>query len=101
MTASFTGFITKQASGNFTNGGSGKFKPLRRKNSTETKDQNSFDPFKQRYNRMAFKASRDPVYSAFDYVENQSLSKITSDFIQENIKYPLNQLYGKLTNAFA
>ncbi|MFA6988562.1 MAG: hypothetical protein WC197_00695 [Candidatus Gastranaerophilaceae bacterium] len=94
-----TNFTATATSKNFTSGGSGKFRPLRKKNSS--KDKNSFDPFESRYNRMAFKGSRDPVYAAFNYVEGQSLSKVTSDFIQENIKYPLNKLYSKLTNAFA
>jgi hypothetical protein len=97
-----TSFMTMPISNTFSSGGSGKFKPLKRNNyHEEYEDQDSFDPFEPKYNRMAFKSSTDPVYMAFDYVENQSLSKITSDFIQENIKYPINKLYEKLTHTSA
>lgn len=97
-----TAFISNppQASGNFSSGGSGRFKPLRKKSNGVTSG-DSFNPFQPQYNRMAFNSSRDPVYAAFDYLEKQPLSQIASDFVKESIKYPLTKLFGRLTNAFA
>jgi hypothetical protein len=82
-----------QSSGNFSSGGSGKFKPLRGRGK-KTPEYNPFNPPK--YDRMSFKNSRDPVYIAFDHIDKQPLSKVASDFFKENISMPVSKLFTEL-----
>lgn len=95
MTASLIG-KPNQTSGNFSQGGNGKYKPLRTRKQGSGASAAEFDPFNPTYDRMHFKNTRDAVYIAFDYVENQPFSKLTSDFIKENITAPINQFLSSL-----
>ncbi len=36
--------------------------------------------------RMRFRNSKDPIYIAFEYIDNQPLDKIAKDFVQDTIK---------------
>lgn len=65
--------------------GNGKYKPLRkrRKQAKEEKKQefsylSSSDP------RMRFNNSQDPIYFAFEYLENRSLGQLMGDFVKDS-----------------
>ena len=36
--------------------------------------------------RMRFKNSEDPIYVAYDYVDNQPLSKLAKSFVKDQVK---------------
>ena len=36
--------------------------------------------------RMRFKNSQDPIYVAYDYVDNQPLSKLAKSFVKDQVK---------------
>ncbi len=81
--------ISKPAgsSGQFGGGGSGRFRPMRRKQRG-----NSSNPFAQpRFDRMSFKASKDPVYVAFDHLDKQPVSKLAKDFVKETFAIPFTK----------
>ncbi len=72
----------------FSKGGSGKYKPLRRIGTTSTAiNDYGFDPFHPQYDRMSFKSTQDPVMLAFAHVEKQSPAKLTADLIKDGIRY--------------
>ena len=75
-------------SNDFSKGGNGKYKPLRKVGTTSSpvKDY-GFDPFNPKYDRMSFKSTQDPVMLAFAHVEKQSPVKLTADLIKDGIKY--------------
>ncbi len=35
--------------------------------------------------RMRFRNSADPIYVAFDYIDNQPLSKLATSFVKESV----------------
>lgn len=35
--------------------------------------------------RMRFKNSKDPVYVAFDFIDNQSISQLAVDFVKDSL----------------
>ncbi len=75
-------------SNDFSKGGNGKYKPLRRVGAVSSAvKEYGFDPFNPTYNRMSFKSTQDPVMMAFAHVNKQSPAKLTSDLIKEGIKY--------------
>lgn len=88
-----------QSSGEFASGGSGKFKSLRKK--AKSTQASGYNPFEPKYDRMSFKASQDPVYKAFEYLDNQPISKLAADFVKENITMPMNRACGTLLAAIA
>ena len=66
-------------------GGSGRFVPLRRGRRGE------YNPFAIRtQSEISFKGQQDPLYMVFEYLDNQPVSKLASDFVKENIKMPID-----------
>ena len=40
----------------------------------------------QNDNRMRFRNSKDPIYIAFDYIDNQPLDKLAKEFFKDTVK---------------
>lgn len=40
--------------------------------------------------RMRFRNSADPIYVAFDYIDNQPLSKLATSFVKESVFEVMN-----------
>ena len=83
-----TSMVTDQrmtTSGNFSQGGNGKYKPLRTKKQGSQNNSGMYDPFNPSYDRMRFKNSQDPIYYVFDCIENRPLSTLTKEFVKDSI----------------
>ena len=87
-------------SGNFSQGGNGKYKPLKQRKVGSTTKTGAFNPFEPTYDRMAFKSSRDPIFIAFDHIEKQSPIKLTADFITEGITDSIHTIGKTLVKLF-
>lgn len=75
-------------SNDFSKGGNGKYRPLRKIRATNPNETDyGFDPFNPKYNRMSFKSTQDPVMLAFAHVEKQDPIKLTADMIKDTIHY--------------
>lgn len=83
---------------NLTQGGNGKYKPLRKVEKKENKAE--FDPFNPVYNRMHFKNARDPIYLAFDNLDRQPITKLAADLIKDGIKSSVSTIGNKLVSIF-
>lgn len=65
--------------------GNGKYRPLR--NRKRRKGTGSFTGFRYLANNdltMQFDGSKDPIYFAFEYLENRSVPQLMNDFIQDS-----------------
>jgi len=101
MTASMVTDNRLTTSSNFSQGGNGKYKPLKTKNANNKSKSGVYDPFNPAYERMRFKNSRDPIYVAFDHIDKQSPLKLTTDFIKEGISdsiHTIGKTWVKLFN---
>lgn len=87
-------------SNNFSQGGNGKYKPLKTRNADKSAKGSTYDPFNPPYDRMRFKNSRDPIFIAFDHIEKQSPLKLTTNFIKDGITDSINTIGKKLVNLF-
>lgn len=43
-------------------------------------------------NRMRFRNSKDPIYIAFDYYDNQPLDKLAKEFFKDTVKDTMNNI---------
>ena len=87
-------------SNNFSQGGNGKYKPLRQRKLGSTASTGAFNPFEPTYDRMSFKSTRDPIFIAFDHIEKQSPLKLTADFITDGITDSINTIGKTLVKLF-
>lgn len=63
-------------------GGSGRgYVPMRQGKNGNKK----YVPNYKKDARMRFKNSKDPVYVAFDFIDNQSISQLAVDFVKDSI----------------
>ena len=46
----------------------------------------------QKDRRMRFRNSKDPIYIAFDYLENQPLDKLAKDFFKDTVKDTMDNI---------
>ncbi len=66
--------------------GNGKYSPLRKRKRAKKVEQNP-NEFKYLTNNdltMRFNNSRDPIYFAFDYLENRSLPELVGDLVKDS-----------------
>ena len=64
-------------------GGSGRgYMPMRRRGGGQG-GQNGSTPNYRKDARMRFKNSKDPVFVAFDYIDNQSIPELAADFVKD------------------
>lgn len=87
-------------SNSFSQGGNGKYRPLKTRKNNGTTNSLAFDPFNPSYDRMRFKNSRDPIFVAFDQVEKQSPLKLAKDLIKESITDSINTIGQTLVTLF-
>ena len=85
---------------NFTQGGNGKYKPLKTRKNGSNKNSAAYDPFNPTFDRMHFKNSRDPIFVAFDHIDKQSPLKLTKDLIKESITDSINTIGKTLVSLF-
>lgn len=85
---------------NFSQGGNGKYKPLRTRNTSAATKPAGFDPFDPSYDRMHFKTTRDPIFIAFEHIEKQSPLKLTTDLIKDGITDSINTIGKRLVKLF-
>ncbi len=66
--------------------GNGKYRPLRkRKVKKSKKDSNKFSYLKHSTDiTMRFNNSRDPIYFAFEYLEERTVPQLMGDFIKDS-----------------
>ncbi|MDD3150699.1 MAG: hypothetical protein PHV68_07670 [Candidatus Gastranaerophilales bacterium] len=78
------GLQAASASSYYGNASSNKYTSIRKQAIDEGKKQtvNSLD-------LTDFRETQDPVYIAFDYIDNRPVSKLASEFIQESIIQPV------------
>lgn len=65
--------------------GNGRFRPLRkRKKQKRAVDPDEFSYLKKNTDlTMKFNNSKDPIYLAFDYLENKSITQLMSEFVKD------------------
>ena len=66
--------------------GNGKYKPLR-KRKKQTKTEKKVEEFSYLSNvdpRMRFNNSKDPIYFAFEYLENRTVGQLMGDFVKDS-----------------
>lgn len=86
-------------SSDLSKGGNGSFTPLTTgMDKAMMKTSNPFAKLKDE--RMDFKANRDPVFIAFDHLENQPVSKLAQDYVKENVQASINKMIKKFKKAF-
>ena len=98
-----TSLVTDQrmtTSGNFSQGGNGKYKPLLTKKQGEKSQAGVYDPFNPAYDRMRFKNSRDPIYIAFDHVDKINPLKLTADLIKDGVSSSITTIGKTLVQLF-
>ena len=66
-------------------GGNGRgYMPMRRRGGSNNSKQNTAQNFRKDA-RMRFKNSKDPVFVAFDYIDNQSIPELAADFVKDTL----------------
>lgn len=66
--------------------GSGKYRPLprKRKQAAKKSAEKELTYLDKVDSRMRFNNSKDPIYFAFEYIENRSLIDLTKDFVKDS-----------------
>lgn len=65
-------------------GGSGRgYMPMRGRRQVARKG--TSQPNYRKDPRMRFKNSKDPVYVAFDFIDNQSIPQLAADFVRDSL----------------
>lgn len=66
--------------------GNGRYKPLRKRRKAKTQEEkdNEFRYLKNSDLRMRFNSAKDPIYYAFDFLEQRSVSQLMGDFVQDS-----------------
>ena len=65
-------------------GGSGRgYTPMRRRGGQNAKKASTANYRKDA--RMRFKNSKDPVFVAFDFIDNQSIPELAADFVKDTV----------------
>lgn len=79
--------IAAATSMNNNRGGSGQFKPMARRPKQLEAALSKID--KQDI-RMRFRNSRDPLYIAFDYLDNRPVQELAKEFVKDSIYEIMN-----------
>lgn len=75
-------------------GGNGQFRPLLRRAQQENRLQANLAILDKKDLRMRFKNSRDPLYIAFDYIDNRPVQELAVDFVKESLFDIVNFISG-------
>jgi len=78
--------------------GSGKYStPRRRKQRKTAKNSNEFSYLRKNHDlTMRFNNSKDPIYFAFDYIENRSVGELMVDFAKDSF-FEIAKFVSKVT----
>ncbi len=68
-------------------GGNGQFRPLARRPKQLEKALSTID---KKDIRMRFRNSRDPLYIAFDYLDQRPVQELAKDFVKDSIYEIMN-----------
>lgn len=78
-------------------GGNGKFLPLKRsKKAIAELDNNEFSYLDAMDSRMRFNNSKDPIYFAFEYLEQRSVAQLAGDFVKDSL-FEIANFVSKVT----
>lgn len=87
--------ISAATSMNNNRGGNGQFSPLMRR--PNGKLAANLDVIDKKDIRMRFRNSRDPLYIAFDYLDNKPVQQLAVDFVKDSIFDIMNFIsFGKM-----
>ena len=75
-------------------GGNGQFRPVLRRAQQENRLQANLAILDKKDLRMRFKNSRDPLYIAFDYIDNRPVQELAVDFVKESLFDIVNFISG-------
>lgn len=64
--------------------GNGKYRPARRRKVNPQAVQNEFEYLSKMDKRMRFNNSKDPIYTAFDYLEKCSIATLAEAFVKDS-----------------
>ena len=64
--------------------GNGKYKPLRKRKAKKDKAQ-EFSYLNNKDFRMRFNTAQDPIYYAFECLENRTVPQLMGDFVKDSL----------------
>ncbi len=65
--------------------GNGKYRPLRKRTKKASQEQaNDFAYLDKIDTRMRFNNSKDPIYFAFEYLEQRTVPQLAMDFVKDS-----------------
>lgn len=64
--------------------GNGKYRPLRNRKRNVSRRCGSFRALRNNDITMKFDTSRDPIYTAFAYLDQRSLPELMGDFVKDS-----------------
>ena len=78
--------------------GNGKYRPLRTRKVKKTQEQADaeFSYLSTTDSRMRFNNSRDPIYFAFECIENRSVGQLMGDFVKDSF-FEVTKFVSKVT----
>lgn len=71
-------------------GGNGQFSSLRRRSGNNNKNGVNMEVLESLDPRMRFRNSTDPIYVAYDYIDNQPISKLAASFVKDSFSGIIN-----------
>jgi len=78
-------------------GGNGKYRPLRKRSKKASGESvNEFTYLDKFDTRMRFNSSQDPIYSAFEYLEQRSVTELALDFVKDSF-FEIANFVSKVT----
>ncbi len=78
-------FKATSSSGNFSNSGQNKYRPMRRRSANDNNIL-EFGYLTNADKRMVFEKSKDPTFIAFEHIDSLPLHKIITEMTKETIK---------------
>lgn len=78
--------------------GNGQFSPLKRKVQPKKTATEYTDIFDMNNHRMGFKSSTDPIFIAYEYLDNQPISQLASSFVKDSVNGLIN-FVSKVVNG--
>lgn len=77
--------------------GNGKYRPLRKRKVQKTQEsEKEFSYLSTTDSRMRFNNSRDPIYFAFECIENRSVGQLMGDFVKDSF-FEVTRFVSKVT----
>lgn len=74
------------SSGNFSHNGQNKYRPIRKRKSSDEENVIEFNYFSRPDRRMGFEGGKDPALMAFEHIDNLPVHKVVIEMTKETIK---------------